>query len=1033
MTFDPARLSDPRYFAEHRRPAHSDHRWFRDEGELATGVSGYEQSLNGLWKFHYARNPRSVVPGFEQPDFDASSWDDIPVPAHIQLQGYDRPQYANVQYPWDGHEQLEPGDVPQRFNPVASYVTRFTLDRPVEPGERVALDVQGAESAIALWLNGTFIGYSADSFTPAEFDLTETLVPGENTLAAQVFKWTSASWLEDQDFYRFSGIFRDVVLRRRPAVHVEDLRVRSSLAEDGSAEISVEFSFDLDGAEGDVEVELEGVGVLDVRHDGSRGIRLDAPRLWSPEDPHLSRLVVRVRDERGALTEVIEQRVGVRRFAIEDGVLSLNGRRIVFFGVNRHEFGLQGRVMTREQTEADLRLLKQAGVNAIRTSHYPNNSFFYELADEFGFFVIDEMNLETHGLWDRIRYLDSPNDHAVPGDRPEWRDALHDRARSLFERDKNHASVVIWSCGNESFGGTIIRDVADYFRSVDERPVHYEGVHWDPRYPETTDIVSQMYTPATEIEAYLREHREKPFILCEYAHSMGNSFGAVDRYLDLAYREPLFQGGFIWDFADQAIPMTDRYGVRYFGYGGDHGEAPHDADFSGNGIVFADRTPKPALQEVAFLYQPLRLAFSPDGRELEVESRLLATATSAYAATVTVRREGRTLQVAPIETDVAPGATERFALPISIPAAAGEVTVDVEFSLRGATRWAPAGHVVARGQQVVAVPSGEADSNRGASGAAGDPDAPVVGAPAADAPELIQGIHNIGVRGPHFEVLFSRLTGVLVSYRCGMTADGGRQMLTSPPRPNFWHAPTSNERGWGAPFEDGQWLLASRYARPVGDALRVARVHNGDGAVTVGFTYELPTTPRASCDVDYRITRDGRIEVTLALDASDELPELPEFGMLLTAPAEFRRLRWYGDGPEESYVDRRLGARRDVYERDVTGELTPYLRPQEAGSRTGVKWATVTDGRGWGLRFESVAGSDGMEFSALPWTPFEIENAEHPNELPPIHRTVLRPALMRRGVAGDDSWGARTHPEFRLPRGGRLTFTFAVQGVAGQY
>jgi beta-galactosidase len=474
VSFDFTRVADPRLVSENRLPAHSDHRWFRDHAEAEAGRSGYEQLLNGTWKFHYAPSPSDTVAGFEAPGFDASAWDDIPVPAHIQLEGYDRPQYVNVQYPWDGREQVDPGQVPMRFNPVASYLRSFELERPLEPGETVSVVFEGAESAIAVWCNGRYIGYATDSFTPSEFDLTDALVPGENRLAAQVIKWSSGSWLEDQDMYRFSGLFRDVVLRRRPAAHAEDLRVTTSLADDfatGELRLAVALR-----GEAMVSARLEGVGELVPAGDGSFALDVAAPRLWSPESPELYPLVVEVRDTAGTLPEVITQQVGFRRFAIEDGLIKLNGRRVVFNGVNRHEFGLQGRVMTRKQTEADLQALKRINVNAIRTSHYPNNSFFYELADRYGFLVIDEMNLETHGLWDRIRYLGASDEAAVPGDRPEWLPALLDRAASLLERDKNHASVVMWSCGNESFGGTNIRDVADWFRAHDIRPVHYEGV-----------------------------------------------------------------------------------------------------------------------------------------------------------------------------------------------------------------------------------------------------------------------------------------------------------------------------------------------------------------------------------------------------------------------------------------------------------------------------------------------------------------------------------------------------------------------------
>jgi len=1006
VSFDVRRLSDPTYVSDNRLGAHSDHRWFADAAEAAAGASSFEQCLNGTWKFHYAQNPAETVEGFEAVGFDCSGWDEIPVPAHIQLQGYDRPQYVNVQYPWDGLESVEPGRVPQRFNPVASYVRTFSLDRPLTDGERLSVSFKGADSALAVWVNGTWIGYGTDTFTPSEFDLTDALVEGENTLAAQVFKWSSGSWIEDQDFYRFSGLFRDVVLYRRPSVHVEDLLVRCTVPGDlAEAVVSVRVSL---AGPGNVRARIEGVGDLTGGADGEWSVRIPAPRLWSTEDPYLYELVVEVFDDTDALVEHIPQPVGVRRFGIEDGVLKLNGRRVVFNGVNRHEFGLQGRVMTREQTEADLRIMKAANINAVRTSHYPNNSFFYELCDRYGLMVIDEMNLESHGLWDRIRWQGIGVEDAVPGDKPEWLPALLDRAANMLERDKNHPSIVMWSCGNESFGGTNILAVADWFRAHDSRPVHYEGVHWDPRYPQTTDVTSQMYTPAAEVEAYLATHRDKPFILCEYAHAMGNSFGAVDRYLDFAYREPLFQGGFIWDFADQAIRLVDRYGRQYFGYGGDCGEAPHDGDFSANGILFADHTPKPFLQEVRHVYQPFRIAISREG--FEVENRLLFTSSAAYECVVTLAREGEVLHEQVIETGVAPGVTGTYALPFGLPLGPGEVTVDVVFRLRAATIWAPVGHTVASEQAVFSEPPAQHP--------------PLVGlVETPRAPELVEGIHNVGVRGTHFSALFSRLYGGLVSYRYGGTPESGRELLRGIPQPNFWHAPTSNERGWGAPFTDGQWLQASRYPKPtMGDP----KVRVVGGSVEARFTYALPTIPSSECELAYVVDAEGHVGVTMTVRPGEGLPELPEFGLLLATDADLHHLRWYGEGPEESYVDRRRGARLGVYSGEVADQLTPYVRPQEAGNHTGVRWAEVTADDGAGLRFDCVGG---MEFSALPWTPFEIENALHPNELPPIHRTVLRPALMRRGVAGDDSWGSRPHPEYRLPVAHELTFRFGFRGL----
>jgi beta-galactosidase len=1004
VSFDLARVADPRFVAEHRMAAHSDHRWYRDGAEASAGLSSFEQSLSGMWKFHYAPTPADMLPGFEAADFDLSALAEISVPAHIQLEGYDKPQYVNVQYPWDGQEQIEPGQIPVLFNPVASYARSFTLDHPLGDGETVSVVFEGAESAIAVWCNGTYIGYATDSFTPSEFDLTDALVAGENRLTANVIKWSSGSWLEDQDMFRFSGLFREVVLRRRPRVHAEDIRVTVALSDDFStAEVHLEVSLRGDGA---VRAVLDGLGELEPSGNDTFSIRVDDPRLWSPESPTLYTMFIDVLDSAGTMTETISQTVGIRRFGVEDGLLKLNGRRVVLNGVNRHEFGLRGRVMTREETESDLRALKRINVNAIRTSHYPNNSFFYELADVYGFLVVDEMNLETHGLWDRIRYLDEPLEAAVPGDRVEWMPALLDRAASMLERDKNHPSIVMWSCGNESFGGTAIRDVANWFRTNDDRPVHYEGVDWDTRYPDTTDVFSKMYTPVRDIEPFLAANPGKPLILCEYAHAMGNSFGGVDKYVDLAYREPRFQGGFIWDFADQALPLVDHNGRAYFGYGGDSGERPHDGDFSGNGVFFADHTPSPKAAAVAAVYQGLVTTINAE--TFTVQSRLLFTNSSTFECHATLLHEGVVIDEKTVDTSVAPGDAVTYANPFTIPIDSGEHSVLISFRLRENTTWAEAGHEVAWGQGVFGIWTPAIHVGQ-------------------EPPRLVRGTHNVGVHGRGFHVLFSRLHGGLVSYRFGESVDGGRELLDGIVRPNFWHAPTSNERGWNGPAEDGAWMLASRpTSRPLPGSADPTIEVGTDGSVTATFKYTLPMSPMTVCEIAYRVDASGRIGVTQTMDLVDGLPSLPEFGTLITTNADFNQWRWYGDGPEECYIDRRAGTRLGIHETPVASALTPYLRPQEAGSRTGVRWAEVTDHSGVGIRIDSAAG---MEFSALPWTPDEIEAAEHPSALPPITRTVLRPALMRRGVGGDDSWGARTLPEYHLPVSGALQFRFGLTGV----
>ena len=1043
--FDHAKLSDPTLVQENRLPARSDHRWFatREEAEAprsAVGgllaspqvVSSFEQSLNGTWKFHYAVNPSEMIEGFQDPGYDTSGWARIKVPGHMQLQGYDRPQYVNTQYPWDGRQDISPGEAPKDFNPVGQYVREFNWEPRPHAEDRVILRFNGIESAGAIWLNGQYVGYTTDSFTPAEFDVTDAIVSGTNKLAVDVFKWTAGSWLEDQDFFRFSGIFRDVLLLVKPAVHIEDLTITTDLSDDlKSATVSLQVKMT---GYGSVKATLAGVGPLSINEEGVFQVEVTDPHLWSPEDPFLYHLEIEVFDAEYTLTEFIIQRVGIRRFAIEDGVMKLNGERVVFRGVNRHEFGKDGRVFDRPATVRDMLLLKRAGVNAIRTSHYPNNSFFYALADKFGFMVIDEMNLETHGTWDPIVDGRWSVEAAVPGDNPQWLPAILDRAESMLERDKNHPSIVMWSSGNESYGGSNLQKVADYFRESDPtRLVHYEGISWDRRYPGSSDVESQMYTPVAKVQEFLQEHRDKPFILCEFAHAMGNSFGAVDKYVELAYQDPLYQGGFIWDFADQAVWINGDNGNGYFAFGGESGESPNDGAFCGNGIVFADRTPKPMYQELKHLYQGLKITV--DESSFRVENRYLSTPSSDFKCVATLSKAGMLIAEGRVVTDVLPGHSETYKLPFTVPTDPGEYVIDVSFRLKEDTRWARTDFEVAYAQDVVVRP--------GASLAPNSPSILLAGAPGEEPPvalvedlKVVNGIHNVGVHGDGFSALFSKLAGGLQSYRFGGGPEGGQELLTAVPMPNFWHAPTDNSEGWGGPAEDGQWLLASRYAiaekgpdQPI--------VTTSDEGIEVTFDYLLPTTPPSKCKVTYLVTASGRVQVTMHLDPGEGLGPAPEFGMLFRTLGSFNHLTWYGEGREESSVDRRLGARLGIYQAPVDRQLTPYLRLQEAGNHTGVRWAKVTDTRGAGLMFDyqqsqnpdSVHNpSGGMDFSALPWSPFEIENADHHHQLPPSRGTFVRPALMRRGVGGDDTWGSRPHPEYLLPQG-PLTFTFAFRGI----
>ena len=1027
-------VRNPEIFAENRLPGHSDHVWFRNE---SVGSSVFFHSLNGSWFFSWAKNYASALQDFYREDLDCHTWDSIQVPGHIQLQGYGRPQYCNTQYPWDGLEPVLPGQIPERFNPVASYVRYFTLPDSML-GQPVYISFQGVESGFALWLNGQYIGYSEDSFTPADFDLTPAIRPGsENKLAVMVFRFTAGSWCEDQDFFRFSGIFRDVYLYTTPSVHLWDLNIKTLLDDtytDAVLTISVKALgkgsvtlclTDPDGgqvAEGRLTIQGDGnvCDLLKGETNATLALPVKAPQKWSAEHPCLYTLKLTVTDEADQLQELISEQVGFRRFELIDRIMCLNGKRIVFHGVNRHEFSSRsGRCIQDEEILKDLVTMKQNNINAIRTSHYPNRTSLYRLCDRLGLYVIDETNLETHGVWDAILHQLKPVEFAVPGDRPEYLELILDRARSMYERDKNHPCILIWSCGNESFGGSDLLKMHDAFHAWDDtRLVHYEGLTWDNRYPDTSDIKSNMYPPVEDIRSYLAEDRRKPYIVCEYTHAMGNSCGAMHKYTDLAISEPLFQGGFIWDYIDQSLTLRDRYGRSYQGYGGDFDDRPHDGSFSGNGIVYGhNREPSPKMQEVKYNYQDFSLQF--EGTELKLTNRSLFTDTQELELRITLEREGQRLAAwsgllaAPPVPACRPGFSDqleedyypvsRMALPFELPKVESELVLTASLHLKKDTAWARAGHELAYGQQLL-----------------GHRKKPVyIPGPMT----ITQGWINTGARGCGFEYLFSTLHGGLLS----MTRNG-RELLKSIPRPNFWRPMTENDTANLLPFRAGQWKLASLYPTNKTEHGRGATGYEvnrpQDGTLEVTFRYHLPTRPAKDCQVNYKVHSDGWLEVTLSMDRSDEIGELPEFGLTFPIDADYDQLTWYGLGPAETYADR-AHAKMGLYHSTAADSFAAYLVPQECGNHCQVRYAEITDPQGRGLRIEG----ESLSLSVLPWSVHEIDCARHPNELPLPLYTWIRVSMAQMGVGGDDTWGALTHPEYLIDNTKPLKFSFRMKAI----
>ena len=1012
-TFDYSLVKDPQYFKDGRMDAHSDHTYYRDGEEAKEKETSFRYDLNGIWKFHYARNYGSAIPEFEKTEYCCKDWDDIRVPAHIQMEGYDVPQYANVQYPWEGHEDIHPGEIPEHFNPVASYVKYFEVPEEMQ-GKRLFISFQGAESGIALWLNGHFVGYSEDSFTPSEFELTEYVKEGENKLAAQVFKWTASSWCEDQDFFRFSGIYRDVYLYTVPEVHVYDLQIRAIPDETLSA-AALEIRTNTWG-KGEVKITLskDGETVIEDKKalDGEEiyAWKIENPVLWSAEDPQLYDLTMEVYNESGELQEVIPQKVGFRRFEMKDGIMTLNGKRIVFKGVNRHEFSsVSGRHVSEEELRKDLKIMKQNNINAIRTCHYPDASLIYQLCDEYGIYMIDETNLESHGSWD-IAEFTKDYTYVVPHDKPEWLDMMLDRANSMYQRDKNHAAILIWSCGNESFGGKDIFEMSQFFHKADPtRLVHYEGVCHDRRYNDTSDMESQMYPSVEAIKEFLAKDDSKPFVCCEYTHAMGNSCGAMHKYTDLTDTEPKYQGGFIWDYIDQSIYKKDRYGKEFQAYGGDFGERPTDYNFSGNGIAYGgNRDASPKMQEVKFNYQNITAEVSADS--VKVINKNLFVNTDIFDCKVTVAKDGKVIRKASLATAVAPLSEEVYALPLAKEEKPGEYAVTVSFHLKEDKVWAEAGHEVAFGQYIYKV------------------EAPKKACP--EGVEVIRSTHNIGVRGTHFEVLFSVLNGGLVSYKYA-----GKEMIEAIPKPNFWRAPTDNDCGNLMGMRYGQWKLASMYLShkdfrkgPYGPG-NVPEVEVNEKTVKVTYTYLMPTTPTSKCKLSYEVFGDGRVKTTLTYEPVKELGDMPEFGVIFKFNADYDRVEWYGLGETETYSDRKKGAKLGIYANKVADNMARYMVPQECGAKEEVRWAKVIDRKGRGMLFEMDENNGPMMFSALPYTPHEMENAMHPYELPEVHYTVVRVAKDQMGVGGDDSWGARTHEEYLLKTDKKMEFSFVFKGL----
>lgn len=960
--------------------------------------------LCGQWKFRLYNSYREKEPSFCIPSFDSSEWDDIPVPSSWQMQGYDYPIYSNVQYPWEKIQEPEPPFAPDEYNPVGCYLRKFTLPSSFKK-DRVVITFEGVESAYYLYVNGVKCAYSEGTFRHSEFDITDLLVSGENTLAVEVYRWSTASWMEDQDFFRLSGIFREVYLYTTGEQYIADFKVNAvpdvTDYKNGtlSAEVLLGLSSDYTELEltvydmkGDV-VATDSVAVNDT---DKAELKATLPyiTLWSAENPYLYNVVISIRNRDGAHIEFVSCKTGFRHIEIKDSVLYFNGKRLILKGTNRHEFSCDtGRVISKELMIKDILIMKQHNINAVRTSHYPNHPLWYDLCDEYGLYVIDENNLESHGT--RFMGESTP---LLPDGKEEWLPSCMDRIESLYQRDKNHPSVIIWSLGNECSAGENFLKMHDYLHEVDgTRPVHYESIWGEPECFEfnknVTDVYSQMYPKPWDLENDMKKHPEKPWMLCEYSHSMGNSCGANQKYLDLMDKYPGFFGVFVWDFVDQGVRIEKEDGTSFIGYGGDSGEITHDGTFCANGLIFADRELKPCIKEIKHLYQNVSFKEIDAAKGIfEVTNNFLFTNLSEYNLHWQLVSENRVNASGDVEIDVAPGESKRIELEIAaVPKT--ECYLNVMFELKRSCSWAKAGHAVAKAQFII---------NEYKNAKTDIEDAPM---------NVKINYGTVKVYGGDIEVCFSRRSHKLYSVK-----KGGKELLKGELEINFWRPVTDNDRGNKQEVRCGTWKSAGKYA-----GTGIGEIKNYGTKVTVNLGFSVATSPVCKGNILFTIGSKG-IHLDYSFKAEEGLPEIPEISLIFPLSNEYDRLEYLGRGPHENYIDRNTGAYMGLYKTAIEELFVAYQKPQEYGERTGVRRAVLKSINS-SIAFE--ADSE-MEINVSPYTADEIERAPHIHELPESEKLYFRAVARQMGIGGYDSWGSHTLDEFKNLSGKEYKYGFSV-------
>jgi len=1037
-----------------REPARATFVSFATVEQALTGdrdQSPYVRSLNGDWRFHWVPRPEERPQGAHARDFDDSQWNEILVPANWEIEGYGTPIYVSAGYPFKIDPPRVTSEPPEAYtayherNPVGTYRRKFDLPAEWET-RRVFLHFAGVEGAFYVWINGKRVGYSQGSRLPAEFELTQHLQPGINQLTVEVYRWSDGSYLEDQDMWRLSGIHREVYLYSTPAIRIADFAVRTVFGKDyrdASLQIKPKLSAadELSGEGWSVSAQLydsndrpllhellstdaeeminrqHRAGILNDRTP-QRGMpkfawmetTVQNPSQWTAETPHLYTLVLSLHDDSGEIVEAVRTKVGFREVRIEDGRLLVNGQPVRLRGVNRHEHDPElGHVVTLERMEQDIRLMKQANINAVRTAHYANDPRWYELCDRHGLYVLDETDLETHGLRGQL------------ASDPRWAAAFLDRAIRLAERDKNHPSVIMWSLGNESGYGPNFAAMSAWLREFDPtRPIHYEGAQDQPTDPATVDVISRFYPRL--VETYLNEDSpensrwdrllllakdpadSRPVLTSEYAHAMGNAIGNLAEYWQEIYSHPRMLGGFIWDWADQGLYHTAADGTRFIAYGGDFGDRPNQGKFCLNGMVFADRSLPPKYWEVKKVYQPVAVeAISVElgAVTLKVANRYHFTNLHELEVRWQVTCDGQVIDAGTLEEiDLPAGESKELSVPmesITDPVVGAEYWLKLSFHLRDDRFWAPAGYEVAWEQFQLSVPVREPES---------------VAVDSLPSLEIAETASEIRVASDVFSAVFNRQTGTLASLRYG-----DRQLLAqenaSPAGPilQAYRAPTDNDRGFG------RWLL--RDWRNAGLDQLEREVQSVQVLDSSSQLVRIATESKSRCAAGsmthravWTIRGDGSIDVESVFTPNGELPPLPRIGLVMQVAQPYRHFTWYGRGPHENYVDRKTSAAMGVWSSAVEEQFVPYPHPQETGNKEDVRWLSLTDAEGYGLLVTSMA--EPVAASALHFAAADLDQATHLHKLQARDEVVLSLDAKQCGL-GNSSCGPGVLERYSVP------------------